>query len=63
MQYLIIDGNAPFGKTLWSPRIENATPFATSKEANAAKESTIDAAGVVKHDGRWYVVKGTVSSH
>ncbi len=59
MHYLIAYSSAPvpYGKFVWSPKIENATPFSTLEEADAKKRTVADATGVIDIDGRWYVIR------
>jgi hypothetical protein len=59
MQYLIVDSGAPGSraKCLWSPKIENATPFYSSENANYWKNAVSDATGVIAAVGKWYVIK------
>jgi hypothetical protein len=46
-----------YGKFVWSPKIENATPFSTLEEADAKKRAVPDATGVIEFNDKWYVVK------
>jgi hypothetical protein len=59
MQYLIAYSMMPepYGKFVWTPKIENATPFPSSVAAEAKRSTVVDATGLIAHDGRWYVVK------
>jgi len=59
MGYLIVDSSMPelYGKFGWCPRIENATPFSSSADANAEKHVMADATGVIEFNGRWYVIE------
>jgi hypothetical protein len=59
MHYLIIDSTMPepYGKFIWSPRMESATPFSSLGDANAVRSAVPDATGVIEAGGAWYVVK------
>jgi hypothetical protein len=59
MHYLIAYSSMPepYGKFVWSPKIENATPFSSSVAAEAKRSTVADATGVIEHNGGWYVVK------
>ena len=59
MQYLIAHSSmpVPHGKFVWSPKIENATPFSSSVAAEAKRSTVADATGVIERYGTWYVVK------
>jgi hypothetical protein len=59
MHYLIAYSSMPepYGKFVWSPNIENATPFPSSVAAEAKRSTVADAMAVIEHDGRWYIVK------
>jgi len=58
VQYLIVDSHMPGSraKVLWSPRIENATPFSSPQDANYWKNAVVDATDVIVADGKWYVI-------
>ena len=59
MEYLIVNSGMPkpYGKSIWSPRIENAAPFSCSDDANAEKDAVADATEVIRVNDKWYVVK------
>ena len=59
MHYLVVDPHMPkpHGTSNWSPRIDNATPFSCSNDANAQKEAVADDTEVIRVDDKWYVVK------
>jgi hypothetical protein len=59
MHYLIAYSSMPepYGKFVWTPNIENATPFSSSVAAEAKRSTVADATGVIEHNGGWYVVK------
>ena len=59
MHYLIAYSSMPepYGKFVWSPKIENATPFSSSVAAEAKRSTVADATGVIELDSKWYVVK------
>jgi hypothetical protein len=59
MQYLIAYSMMPqpYGKFVWTPKIENATPFPSSAAAEAKRSTVADAKDVIEHYGSWYVVK------
>jgi hypothetical protein len=59
MQYLIVESGMPGSraKFLWSPQIENATPFSSSAGANYWKDIIPDATGLIAAGGKWYVIK------
>ncbi|MGH9739982.1 MAG: hypothetical protein ACRD4X_15550 [Candidatus Acidiferrales bacterium] len=59
MQYLIVDYGMPkpYGKFIWSPKIEGATSFSSSDEADSCKNSVPDATGVIATGGKWCVIK------
>ena len=59
MEYLIVDSGMPkpHGKSIWSPRIENAVPFSCFDDANAEKDAVADETEVIRVNDKWYVVK------
>ena len=59
MKYLIVDPTMPkpYGKYIWSPRIENATSFPTQESAGRCQAEVPGARGVIASGGKWYVVK------
>jgi hypothetical protein len=58
-QYLIVDSFMPGSraKIVWSPRIENATPFSSRANADYWKNAVMDATDVIAAVGKWYVIK------
>jgi hypothetical protein len=59
MQYLIVDSTMPepYGKFIWSPRIENATWFSSLNDADAARSAVPGATGMMYAKGNWYVIR------
>jgi hypothetical protein len=59
MHYLKLDQTMPhpYGRALWVPLIEGATPFKSDADAQNAKRQVSDASGVIQDDEYWYVVK------
>jgi hypothetical protein len=60
LHYLEIDLSMPdaFGKALWLPSMQAATPFQTKTEAQRVKNMTPNASGVIQGlDGFFYVTK------
>ena len=59
MEYLIVDSVMPksYGKSIWSPRIENAAPFSCFDDANAEKDAVADETEVIRVNDKWCVVK------
>jgi hypothetical protein len=60
LRYLTIDLSMAdaFGKALWSPSIQEATPFQRKGEAESVKNMTPGASGVMHgSDGFFYVTR------
>ena len=59
MEYLIVDSVMPksYGKSIWSPRIENAVQFSCFDDANVQKDVVADETEVIRVNDKWYVVK------
>jgi hypothetical protein len=60
LRYLKIDFSMAdaFGKALWLPSIQSATPFQRKAEAQSVKNMTPSASGVIQGvDGFFYVTK------
>jgi hypothetical protein len=61
VQYLRLDPTMPdpYGKGIWVPLIEAATPFDTKERAERVKRLVSNASGVLYDDKEecWYVVK------
>jgi hypothetical protein len=59
VEYLIADSNTPkpYGKSIWSARIENAVQFSSFDDANAQKDAVEDDTEAIRVNDKWYVVK------
>jgi hypothetical protein len=56
MQYLIVDSTLPppHENVLWSPKIDNATPFSSMGIASAVKDEVLEATGVIASGDAWW---------
>ena len=59
MEYLIVDFGVPKPneKSIWSPRIENATSFSCVNDADARKDAVEEATDIIRVNNKWYVVR------
>jgi hypothetical protein len=59
VEYLIVDSgmSKPCGRSIWSPKIENAAPFSSSDSTNVEKDAVADATDVICVNEKRYVVK------
>ena len=59
MEYLIVNSGMPkpYGKSVWSVRIENAVQFSSFDDANAQKDAAEDDTEVIRVNDKWYVVR------